>query len=163
MDTDRSKTFNCVDYKMITHSMSPEERLRDWKSFRESLTCSLSDIEILQKVVEYWMTVPYLKFYLDFDKLQTWPNPWELVHSGEFCSTGIAYLMFKTLELCPAKRWQNSEIKIMRIKDLEIEDFFMVVVIKSTYVLNYFYGSVGNISDLQSNCEIICEYDCNEL
>ncbi|NJO64684.1 MAG: hypothetical protein HC836_43060 [Richelia sp. RM2_1_2] len=143
--------------------MSPNERLRDWKIFRESLIASLSDIEILQRVANYWTTVPMVKYYLDFDNPKSWPTPWELIHFGEFCPASVAYLMFKTLELAPAKRWQNNEIKIIRIKDLEMEDFHMLLVVDSQHVLNYFYGQVVELITLHQSYEIICEYSCDTL
>lgn len=143
---------------MIDASMSPEERLGDWKDFRKSLTDELSKEEILQKVAEYWISVPIVRYYLDFDHPETWPTPWELIYSGEFCSTGIAYLMMKTLELAPADKCRNSEIKLCWIKDLQIEDLVMVLVVDSRHVLNYMHGRISDWQELQNHCQIICEY-----
>ena len=148
---------------MIDATMSPSDRLEDWKVFRKSLTDDLSEEEILNRLAQYWTTVPIVKFYLDFDDPKTWPTPWELLHSGEFCSTGIAYLMLKTLEFAPTEKFKNSEIKLLWIKDLQIEDLLMVLVINNTYVLNYYYGKVKNWDDLLSHCQIICEYSSYNL
>lgn len=148
---------------MIDSIMSPTERLRDWKEFRDSLTDDLTEEEILNNLAQYWTSVPLVRFYLDFDYPDTWPTPWELIHSGEFCSTGVAYLMYKTIELSPAEKFKNSEIKLLWIKDLEIEDLLMVVVINSKYVLNYYRGKVKDWEEIQPNCQIICEYIASNL
>ena len=143
---------------MIDAIMSPSDRLEDWKTFRKSLTDDLSESEILNRLAEYWTRAPITRFYLDFDHPETWPTPWELIHSGEFCSTGIAYLMFKTLELAPTEKFKKSEMKLYWIKDLEIEDLCMVLVIENRYVLNYYHGEVKDWEDLKTHCQIICEY-----
>jgi hypothetical protein len=143
---------------MIDATMSPAACLKDWREFRKMLTDDLSEKEILDKVAMYWVSVPTVKYYLDFDNPKSWPTPWELINSGEFCSTGIAYLMLKTLELAPTEKFKNSEIKLLWIKDLQIEDLLMVLVINSTYVLNYYHGEVKNWADIQNSCQIICDY-----
>ena len=143
---------------MITHDLSPSSRLEDWKNFRKSLTDDLAEEEILNRLAKYWTTVPVVRFYLDFDNPDTWPTPWELINDGEFCSTGIAYLMFKTLDLAPTEKFKKSEMKLYWIKDLEIEDLCMVLVVNSKYVLNYYYGEVKDWDELQKHCQIICDY-----
>lgn len=148
---------------MITAITSPADRLRDWKLFRESLTDELSDTEILTRLAKYWATVPLVNYYLDIDQIEQWPNPWELIYTGEFCPVGIAYLMYKTIALAPTQKFKNNEIKLLWIKDLEIEDLRMALVIGSTYVLNYYYGEVTGWKNLQSKCQIICEYFKNVL
>ena len=148
---------------MIDASMSPSGRLEDWKIFRKSLTDELTEDEILNRLAQYWVTVPVVRFYLDFDNPKTWYTPWELIYSGDFCSTGIAYLMFKTLELAPTKKFKKSEMKLLWIKDLQIEDLLMVLVVQSKYVLNYYYNEVKRWEDLQDHCQIICEYQGTTL
>ena len=148
---------------MIDASMSPDARLNDWKNFRKSLTDELSESEILNRVSLYWTSVPVVRYYLDFDHPDTWPTPWELIHAGEFCSTGIAYLMYKTLELAPTEKLKNSEIKLCWIKDLQIEDLLMVLVVDNKHVLNYMYGKVVDWEELQTHCQVICEYTSTNL
>lgn len=143
---------------MIDATMSPTARLKDWRDFRKTLTDALTDKEILDKIAMYWVSVPIVRYYLDLDNPKNWPTPWEVIHNGNFCSISIAYLMLKTLELAPTEKFKNSEIKLLWIKDLQIEDLLMVLVINSKYVLNYYHGEVKNWKDIQNSCQIICDY-----
>ncbi len=142
---------------MITHNTSADDRLKDWRDFRRTLTSDLTKEAQLSKVAHYWTTVPTVRYCLDIDRPESWPSPWEIIHSGEFCPTSIAYLMLKTIGLSSAENLKNSDLKLLHIKDLEIEDYFTVVLVDSTYILNYDHGEVVKWLDIKPNLGFVNE------
>jgi hypothetical protein len=137
--------------------MKPEHRLHDWKIFRESLT-TLAKEEQLIETAEYWSVVPLVKYYLNFDKPDTWPTPWELLNEGQFCRSGVAFMMYKTLELCKGGVWTPEQLKLVLINDLTNEETYLVLVVEDEYVLNYDHARVVRWSNIEKFCEVICEY-----
>ena len=139
-------------------SMSSQDRLKDWREFRESLN-ELPVEEQLTNISNYWSSVATVKYYFDFDKpKEEWPTPWELIHEGEFCINGIAYLIMKTIELLPNRNWETDDLKLILIKDLERSDMYLAVLVCNQYLLNYDHNKVTVWEEVKSKCEIICEH-----
>jgi len=137
-------------------SMSSSDRLQDWKLFRNTLA-DQSLKKQLEKVVEYWSNVPYVNFYLDFDlPVEEWPTPWELIHEGDFCRSGIGYLMYKTLELATPEEEQTSDLKLVLIKDLKNKETYVAVLAQDEYLLNYSHAEVELWKNVKDHCETIC-------
>lgn len=139
-------------------SMSSQDRLKDWRDFRSSIELMHINDQ-LNHIANYWSKVATVKYYFDFDEpKEEWPTPWELIHEGEFCINGIAYLMLKTIELLPNKSWQTGDLKLLLIKDLEKSDMHLAVLVYDQYLLNYNHSEVTDWEEVKSKCEIICEY-----
>lgn len=138
--------------------LGPEERLHHWKEFRDTLVPTVSEEEYLQKVVDYWAMVPQVMHYFNDAEPNEWPTPWELIYEGNFCKSGLAFMMEKTLELAENPKWDESKLKLKLIKDLIEKDIYLVLVVDDEWVLNYEYKAVHNWKKVKKSCNIICEY-----
>ena len=75
---------------MFEKHTTVEIRLDQYRQLRVS---NLSEAEILQKFSE----IKILPRYIDYWTPETWPNPFEIIEYGYFCTTGISLLMYHLL------------------------------------------------------------------
>lgn len=123
---------------MSVFFLKPEERLADWKEFRESLSL-VSDEDALKMVAGYWGEAPLMKHAYDPDDLPSWPGPWEMISEGDWCPYSVAVAMEFTLRLAG---WDASRLKVIHIRDYEISDQKYILKIDESLALNYSVGEV---------------------
>src|SRR5690349_2785603 len=95
---------------------SHEERLLAWRSFRQDLA-GKSEAEQLQALADWFSQAPLRTYILDSDRASDWPGPWEVMNSGDFDSTAIAYLMEQTLILAG---WAPERLKLHFVRDRKL-------------------------------------------
>ena len=96
--------------RILLHNFLNEEKLRKLKNFIESyearlkhwhdLRFELEQSELLEKCVEidkFWQQCPVLNHYLHPIDMETWPNPWQLLHENSYCVYARALGMLYTL------------------------------------------------------------------
>lgn len=71
-----------------------ERRLISWAQLRESVHFySVSDA--LETINQWWFLAPWTPYYLHWDDVKDWPDPWQLVNENIFCDVarglGILY------------------------------------------------------------------------
>lgn len=143
---------------MLTIDKSPERRLEDWRQFRKSLQ-GLSENDQLIKVAEYWSATPLVTWCInDLDSTE-WPTPWELIHDGEFCKSGISYLMYETLLLADPAVWTKNRMQLIVIKDKKNSEMFLILIIDNEFILNYSHGEVMKWATIKDYCDIICVHE----
>lgn len=75
---------------MFEKHTSVETRLEQYRLLR---TDNLSETDIVQKFGE----IKVLPRYIDYWTPKEWPNPFEIIENGYFCTTGISILMYHVL------------------------------------------------------------------
>ncbi len=119
--------------------LSPKERLADWKGFRESLK-ALPERDQLDAVARYWALAPLLSHahYPDVEKV---PTPWEMISEGNWCRNSVAIGMEFTLRLAG---WKAERLELQMIRDYDLSEIIMVLIIDGQSVLNYNYGEIAD-------------------
>lgn len=139
-------------------SLNPDDRLREWKSFRDSAS-EISDIrEQLLSVQSFWEMKPFMTRSIDIDDPKSWPTPWELIHSGECCPLSKAYLIEQTLILMDSERYTSESLRLLYVEDRTISEAFMILVYDNKYVLNYQYKDIIEFDKVTTTCAILQEY-----
>jgi len=72
------------------------ERLRRWNDLRR--LCQSDELSgSLERINQWWMNTPWTAYYLHWDDLDRWPNPWQLLSDNIYCdlarSLGIVYTL----------------------------------------------------------------------
>ncbi len=132
--------------------LSPAERLQDWRRFRETLT-----EDDLDKIIEWWSSLPYTMRAIDIYNSKQWPNPWELIYYGEFCKSSISLGIAYTLCLID-ESWQDRT-KILMIDDNSL-DIFLVVLLDDKYLVNYSYKEIIEFDSL--DVKVLETFSCDE-
>ena len=83
---------------------SPSNRLSQWRDFRKGL--DTDDIfKVCNTVIDWWKMAPISKMTIDPVDSSTWPTPWEMLHSGNFCENsralGMSYTIYYANESIP--------------------------------------------------------------
>jgi len=121
------------------------ERLTEWKKFRDSLETSATPLE---DTVKLWSRAPFVSSFLNPSDSLSWPGPWKLIIDNKFDRLAIILGMCYTLQL--TARFMSSRFEIYKPiaeKDYE-EEYYLRV---DDHVLNLVYGEVLPFRDLDPN------------
>lgn len=138
--------------------LTPNEKLREWKDFRDNIS-KIDNIE--QQLIEtqhYWDMHPQVFRSIDLDQPQDWLSPWDMVFNDICCPLSKPYLMEQTLILTNLEHFTPEMFRLMYIENKSIPDAFMVLVYDNKYVLNYEHGQLINFDIINDTCVIIQEY-----
>ena len=124
---------------------------------RFSLTKDQTDKDQLLIVADYWHQFPISTFYLDVDRPEYWPSPWQILFEGDYCRSTLAYLMEQTL-LMSDDRWDTSRLKLKLIDDRMNSNLFMILVADNKYVANYSLNEIIDFDFIVKSCIIQHEY-----
>ena len=127
----------------------------EWGSFRDSIK-ELELKEQIEKIAEYFSSVPIAPRQLDYYTPDTWPTPWELLDSGHLCSSGISILMAYTLLIN-----EQSDFKLLLIDDNT--DYYLVPLVADEYILNYSLGEVMSYTSISNDITIKYTYNPSDL
>lgn len=120
--------------------LDARQRLADWKEFRKALTV-LPEAEQLEAVAHYWAKAPLGKLAYDLDDPEGIPSAWEMVSAGEWCANSIAIGMEFTLRLAG---WAPERLLLAMIRDYDISEMKVVLIIDGNRWLNYSYDQVSD-------------------
>jgi len=126
---------------------SPANLRKEWKLLRNSLTSDLSDIEQLNRTVGWWAQCPTVSQWLDYDNIDTWPNPWELITTKNLDYSAISLGIEYTLLLNGDGRWTTDRLHICLASDIEKTMQHLVVIVDNKLVLNASYAKVIDLTD----------------
>lgn len=131
-----------------------QSRLAVWREWRHTLT-GLNDQTLLAAVADWWKYVPLVNKSVNPWKVDTWPNPWELISSGEFCTSAQGLGIFYTLVLMG----QECELLLVQIPDYK--ETRLVVKTPTDMLLNYVDGEV--ISAEKATLEVLERWRPSDL
>lgn len=133
------------------------KRLVLWKQFRESLTNSVPEQQQLELVANWFGQIPTVNYSMDCDDCSNWPTPWELLEDGNICETGLAYLMERTLVLCPYN-WAPDRLELILIKEPQAEILRLCLLVDNKHLLNYSHSQVIDWNKICSTCLIQAKF-----
>lgn len=75
---------------MFDKHLDVDKRIEQWRSVRKNSSSE-------QHVLENFSNIKVLSRYIDYWTPEEWPNPFEILEYGYFCTTGISILLYHTL------------------------------------------------------------------
>ena len=122
--------------------LSAQDRLTEWRKFREQLENSATPLE---DVAQLWGGAPFVSSYLNPTEPSHWPDPWHLIIDNKLDDLAIVLGMLYTLKL--TQRFMNNhfEIHMSTSSNRKDKNYYLVV---ENQVLNLEYRSVKHINDL---------------
>jgi hypothetical protein len=137
----------------------PEERLKLWKAFRESL--ATKDLhEVLSSVANKWADVPFVPYYLDMSDTQSWPDPWTLIHENRYCNLAKGLGMFYTLYY--SHFIDKHSVTFSVYKD-DIGYEYGLVIVDNEYILNHTDREIVNTQRIEQSLTLVKEFSKQDL
>ena len=119
---------------------SPSTRLSQWREFRKGLDTDNTQ-EVCNIVIDWWKMAPISKMSIDPVDSSTWPTPWEMLHSGDFCENSLALGMSYTIYY--AKETIPNEL--LYVTDRKNSTQKLCAWIDNKYLLNYEHGGISTL------------------
>lgn len=136
---------------------SPKQRLNLWRQFRKSLA-DMEYLERLQAVVDFWKMAPMSSMHTDIYDASTWTQPWDFIWKGVYDENNVALGIAYTLQL-----ESYAECEILLVQNSKESYISLIVLVDKTHILNYNYGKVNSVNDLDSNTTILEKTQVSEL
>lgn len=134
-----------------------EDRMREWKAFRDSL--DLSDTP-LEDAIEYWNSAPLTSIAADPWDQRTWLGPWEMIEENIFCPFVKILAILYTLQL--TDRFSHHKFEINITQDNEnCETKYLLFV--DGLCIGYDYSKPISVSDLPKTLIIEKSYTMPNL
>lgn len=123
---------------------APSIRLSKWRNFRKGLDTQ-DTLAVCQTVVDWWKMAPISSLTIDPVESNTWPTPWEMLHSGNFCDNSLALGMSYTIY------YANDSIpnELLFVIDRERSIQRLCVAIDNKYLLNLEHATISNLPSNQ--------------
>jgi len=144
-------------------TLRPEERLHEWRVFRNRLT-GLELEDALTKTVHLWSFAPYVTHYLAADLIDEWPDPWTLVHENYYCDLAKALGMLYTLYLSSHWTQTINHLEIQICKSGRTGDTHNTVwVNRGKYILNFSFNEIVNKQLVDQELVVKHRYSIQDL
>ena len=123
----------------------PDERLSEWKSFREEL--DKSD-DPLYKVAEFWGNAPLVlhNHRIDQYNQKSWPTPWEIIVDNKYDDFTLGLMIGYTIKL--TEKFANSRVEVRTMVDKNRTKLYNLVYIDDNMVLNYDKWQITTAQDI---------------
>lgn len=114
------------------------DRLAAWQQLRRDNRDQNLE-QCVAAVNRWWMSSPWTSYYLHWDDLDQWPDPWQLLDDNVFCSLARGLGMLYTLNLLERHDLLDAEL-------VETKNDNLVLINQGKYVLNWDKNAVVNIN-----------------
>lgn len=112
-----------------------DQRLNDWYTLRSSI--QYTDIETtLLKINSWWNQTPWQPYYLHWDDIENWPDPWELLNDNVFCDLSRSLGMLYTIVFL-----DRDDIRDANVVETQ-NGHNLLLVEKSRYIMNWDQHSI---------------------
>ena len=135
-----------------------EQRILDWRQFRQNLTSWPDDLE---KGAKTWAKAPLIN-HLHQDHPEAWPEPWQLISDNLYCDIGVALGMFYTLYYSSYPHKESMRMVGYKLRSSH-KEVNLVICEEEKYVLNYELGRVVNTPDFFRSESPAYNYTVQEL
>lgn len=144
-------------------NLKPEERLQEWRLFRNNLT-NLKLDEAIASVAHLWSYAPYVTHYLAADLVDDWPDPWSLVNDNYYCDLAKSLGMLYTLYLSGHYNNSIDNLELRIYRDLDQHDIVNTVwVNQGKYILNLKFDEIVNKTSITDNYVLKYCYTVKDL
>ena len=127
----------------------------EWGEFRSNIVNDELDKK-LDLIADYFKDVPIAARQLDYYTPESWPSPWEILHSGQMCASSVSLLMAYTLFLSG-----HTDFKLLLIDDNT--DYYLVPYVRNQYILNYYLGEVVDLDSIRNDIKVKHTYNPSDL
>ena len=112
-------------------------RLESWNTLRDS--CQHIPLEqAIDAINSWWFNAPWKPYYLHWDDIQTWPDPWQLLSDNIYCDLARGLGMLYTITLLDRKDLTPTKLVLTE------DDSNLVLVAKEKYILNWDRDTILN-------------------
>ena len=141
--------------------LSVSDRLTSWKKLRQQLDdCNLD--QAIYLVNEIWSQCPYIPYYLDIDKPQFWPDPWQLLTENYYCDIAKTLGIIYTLHLTKHQQDLVPELRIYYHPTTRYY-YHIAYLCDGKYVLNLIEGSIVNKQHINQELQLRYRYTAADL
>lgn len=119
-----------------------DDDLFNWKQLRKEVKEEPKLECRLDKIAKYFDEMQNHTRSIDFYTPNSWPTPWEILYSGEFCKSSISLLMYHTLMLACDK-----DVDMWLIDDGN--DRYLVPILDHALIFNYHSGKSIDVDDIE--------------
>mgnify|MGYP003336154633 CR=1 FL=1 len=113
------------------------DRLTAWSDLRaqaQSMDCQ----EALEKINAWWFQIPWKPYYLHWDDLPMWPDPWQLLSDNIYCDLARGLGILYTISLLDRADLTSATLVLTETGDN------LVLVAKEKYILNWDRDTIVN-------------------
>ena len=115
-----------------------ENKLQSWNRLRQ--TCfSLPLEQCLQQINQWWFQLPWTAYYLHWDDLPKWPDPWQLLEDNLYCSLARGLGIVYTIAMIDRADLQTACL-------MEVGGDNLVLIEGEKYILNWDKDQIVNIN-----------------
>lgn len=136
----------------MNFKLDTESRLMTWQRFRHSLEGLEFDL-VLERTVEFWGDVPSMPYYLEYDSVKNWPDPWQLITENYYCDVAKCLGMLYTIYLSGHKE-SHPEIRVYRDKN-SMYLYSILWLYDGKYILNWDQEEIVNTKLLEENESVL--------
>lgn len=139
----------------------PSSRLGQWKKFREELS-SMSLDQAVQEVNDFWQKCPFIPFFLEYNEVDSWPDPWQLITENYYCDLAKSLGMLYTLHLTTHKDTLFPELRVYFDQNTRYY-YHIAYLCHGKYVLNLIEGEVVNKEHINQQLKLKYRYTAIDL
>jgi len=112
-------------------------RLESWYGLRQQCQ-NLSVESALETINSWWSITPWQPYYLHWDDLADWPDPWTLLNDNVYCDLARALGILYTISLLDRADLTDADLVLTQ------DGHNLVLVDKSKYILNWNPDTIVN-------------------
>lgn len=113
------------------------DRLGSWNRLREAVQ-NLPIELALQNINEWWFDAPWKPYYLHWDDMRDWPDPWQLLNDNWYCDLARALGILYTISLLDREDLGDARLVLTE------DGTNLVLVAKEKYILNWDRDTIVN-------------------
>ena len=114
-----------------------QDKLTEWYSLRQQCN-TLPLAEQCEAINNWWFRMPMVNRLIEWNTVDFWPDPWELLNNSGYCDLARALGIVYTFKMLENKAWAAIEIA-------QVDQDNLVLVDHGKYILNWAPGEVLNI------------------
>lgn len=114
-----------------------DQRLASWYNLRKSAQTQTPHLA-LQTINSWWFQTPWRSYYLHWDDLQTWPDPWQLLSDNVYCEVARGLGILYTITLLEREDLTGARLVLTQ------SGHNLVLVDQTKYILNWDTNDIVN-------------------
>ena len=112
-------------------------RLESWNNLRDACQTLPVD-QALAAINSWWFNAPWKPYYLHWDDLPNWPDPWQLLSDNIYCDLARGLGILYTISLLDRADLTSATLVLTETGDN------LVLVAKEKYILNWDRDTIVN-------------------
>lgn len=114
-----------------------DQRLESWHNLRESVQgCDVP--HTLETINRWWFRTPWQPYYLHWDDMPAWPDPWQLLSDNIYCEVARGLGILYTITLLESADLASASLVLTQ------SGHNLVLVEQTKYILNWDPDTIVN-------------------